>query len=109
MHGSPYVQHSSYIRPSRHLKRRIVSSRRRGRQKHFLDGRLQRQDVLDQSSDVLRYSGVVLLDDRLSGLQGGGRDQIAVVPVVWSDRGGFWDSGVTAGDPGTGFALTKAL
>jgi len=51
----------------------------------------------------------VLLDDRLSGLQGGGRDQIAVVPVVWSDRGGFWDSGVTAGDPGTGFALTKAL
>jgi len=47
---------------------------------------LERQDVLDQSGDVLRYPGVVPLHGRPPGLQGRHRDEVVVVPMIRGDR-----------------------
>ena len=46
---SAHVQHSSDVGSSRHLKRRTVGRRCGLRLVHGLDGRLQRQNVLDQT------------------------------------------------------------
>jgi len=90
MSGSSNVQHSSHVRATRHLKRCAVGRRCSGRREHILDGSLQRQNVLDQSCDVLRYPRVMLLQGGLASLEGRRRNQIAVVAVVWCDGWRPW-------------------